>query len=249
MGRMLAGMTTLILLLCGAGTLLAQTAQDDLIEAIKKGRGETVEAMLVAQPELVTADTKGGVSAILLAVYYRHPEIAEIFVSYGAQLTMAEACAMGKVDRIAGFLKENPASANERSPDGFPVLGMAIFFGHPEAARLLIGAGADVNEVATNSQRVAIIHSAAAAGNVDMVRLLLEKGARVNVVQEGGFTPLHEAAAQGNQAMAELLINAGADLSARTADGQTAADLAQARKHPEMAEWLRSRAGQKSHGG
>jgi ankyrin repeat protein len=233
-------MTTPLLLLCAAAALMAQPPEDDLIDSVKKGRADDVKAMLGAHPELVTAKTKGGVSAILLSVYYRRPEIAAIFVAHGAQLSMAEACATGAADRVAAFLKENSRSVNDRSPDGFPVLGLAIFFGHPDIARLLIDAGADVNEVATNVQKVAIIHSAAASGNVEMVRLLIEKGARVNVVQEGGFTPLHEAAAQDNRAMAELLIKAGADLSARTTNGETAADLALARKHPDMAAWLRS---------
>jgi ankyrin repeat protein len=233
-------MTTLLLFLCAAAALMAQTPQDDLIDAAKKGHADQVKAMLDAHPELVTAKTTGGVSAILLSVYYRHPEIAAIFVAHGAKLSVAEACATGAADRVAEFLKENPQSANDRSPDGFPVLGLAIFFGHRDTARMLIDAGADVNEAATNAQKVAIIHSAAASGNVEMVRLLIEKGARVNVVQEGGFTPLHEAAAQDNRAMAELLIKAGADLTARTTNGETAADLATARKHPGMAAWLRT---------
>ena len=105
---------------------------------------------------------------------------------------------------------------------------------------MLIEAGADVNEAATNATKVAVIHSAAAAANLEIVRLLIEKGAHVNVAQEGGFTPLHEAAAQGNRALAELLIGAGANLAAKTTDGQTATDHADARKHPETAQWLRS---------
>jgi ankyrin repeat protein len=229
-----------ILLLCAGSVLAAQTAADDLLDAVKRGRADQVKAMLDARPELVTAKTAGGVSAILLGVYYRHAEIAEVFVAHGAKLTMAEACSLGKAAQVAAFLKADPASASGRSADGYPVTGMAVFFGHPEIARMLIEAGADVNEAATNATKVAIIHSAAAAGNLEIVRLLIEKGARVNVAQEGGFTPLHEAAAQGNRTMAELLIQAGADLAAKTTDGQTAADIADARNHAEMAQWLRS---------
>ena len=233
-------MTIWILLLCAGSVLAAQTSADDFMDAVKKGHADQVKAMLDARPEVVTAKTAGGVSAILLAVYYRYAEIADIFVAHGAKLTMAEACSLGKADQVAAFLKADPASASSRSPDGYPVTGMAVFFGHPEIARLLIEAGADVNEAATNATKVAIIHSAAAAANLEIVRLLIEKGARVNVAQEGGFTPLHEAAAQGNRALAELLIGAGANLAAKTTDGQTATDLADARKHPETAQWLRS---------
>ena len=233
-------MTTWLLFL-GAAVLVAQTAPDDLVEAAKKGRSEQVKAILDAHPELVTAKTAGGVSAILLAVYYRHPEIAEIFLAHGARLSLAEACSAGKLDQVAAYLKADPASASTRSPDGFPVAGMAVFFGHPEIARLLIEAGADVNAASTNAQKVALIHSAAAAPSIEIVRLLIEKGANVNAVQEGGFTPLHEAAAQGDRTMAEVLLQAGANPSAKTADGQTPADIAAARKHPDLANWLRTR--------
>lgn len=229
-----------MLLLCAVGVLAAETPLDDLIDAAKKGHMDQVKAILDAQPELVTAKTPGGVSAILLAVYYRHPETAEVFVAHGAKLSMAEACSLGKADQVAAYLKSDPKLASDRSPDGYPVTGMAVFFGHPDVARMLIEAGADVNQAATNAQKVAVIHSAVAAPNLDIVRLLIQKGVNVNVAQAGGFTPLHEAAAQGDRAMAELLIQAGADLSARTTDGQTPAEIADARKHPETGDWLRS---------
>jgi ankyrin repeat protein len=218
---------------------MTQISADDLIDAIRKGYGDQVNAMLGAQPELLTAKTSSGVSAIQLAVYYRHPEIAETFLAHGARLSMAEACAMGKTEHVEALLKDDSGRANDWSPDGFPVLGLAVFFDHPDAARMLIEAGADVNAAATNAQKVAIIHSAVASRNFEIVRLLIEKGARVNVVQERDFTPLHEAAGQGNRAMTELLIEAGADPSARTADGHTPADIAEARQHRDMADWLR----------
>src|SRR5580692_3307357 len=100
-------MTTWLLFL-GAAVLVAQTAPDDLIEAAKKGRSEQVKAILDAHPELVTAKTAGGVSAILLAVYNRHPEIAEIFLAHGAKLSLAEACSVGKLDQVAAYLKADP---------------------------------------------------------------------------------------------------------------------------------------------
>ena len=104
---------------------------------------------------------------------------------------------------------------------------------------MLIEAGADVNAAGNNPQKPAIIHSAVAAQNIEIVRLLIEKGAKVNVVQAGGFTPLHEAAATGNRAMTELLLKPGRIKTRGATMEKTPAEFAAARNHPEIAEWLR----------
>ena len=92
-------MTIFPMFLCAAGLLAAQTPTEDLLNAIKDGHGDQVQSMLDARPELVTAKAPSGVSAILMAVYTRHPDIAEMFAARGAKLSMAEACALGRTER------------------------------------------------------------------------------------------------------------------------------------------------------
>ena len=211
--------------------------QNELIAAVQNGNAARVAELLDADRALLTARA-GNVSAILLAIYYEHPEIANLFVERGAELTVAEACAVGDEARALALLDRDPALLERRSDDGFPPLGFAIFFRHPALARTLIERGADVNAPAENTLRVAPLHAAASVGDVETMRLLLDHGADPNASHQLGFTPLHAAAANGNIEMAKLLVARGADRHAKSDDGKDAAALAAERGRGEFVAWL-----------
>ena len=65
------------------------------------------------------------------------------------------------------------------------------------------------------------LHLAAWQGHVDIVRLLLDRGADVNARGDGGRTPLHYAAYWGHLDVVELLIEEGADVTLTTEFGHT----------------------------
>jgi hypothetical protein len=70
------------------------------------------------------------------------------------------------------------------------------------------------------------LHSAAFVGKLELVSLLLEKGADVNAKAKDGTLPLHLAAKRGHVSVAKLLFTKGANLSAKDADGNTPVHLA-----------------------
>lgn len=70
------------------------------------------------------------------------------------------------------------------------------------------------------------LHYAASSPSAEAVRLLLEHGAEVDARAPNGNTPLMLAARWGTEAGVELLVRRGADRTLRNARGQDAADYA-----------------------
>jgi ankyrin repeat protein len=211
----------------------------ELTDAIRAGNVEAVAALVDADPALLSS-RENRVSPLLLALYHGKGDIAQLVVDRGAPVSFGEACALGDLSRVTSMLESDSALLEERSDDGFPPLGLAIFFRHPDVARLLIERGANVSAPAENAMRVAPAHAAAAACDRDTMRLLLERGADANARQQMEYTPLHTAAARGDKEMTLLLLSHGADRTLRGSDGLSAADAARSHGHPEFAEWLES---------
>jgi len=204
---------------------------DELFDAIKRNDAAVVAALLDEDRALLDA-TSHDITPILFAVYHGHPELAELFVARGAQLSPPELAALGDRRALDGDL-------GAYSKDGFPLLGLAIFFGHPGLAREMIERGADVNARARNQAAVMPVHAAAAVRDRATMALLLDRGADVNARQQLGFTPLHSAASGGDAELAELLLARGADPRAKSDDGKTPAEVAAEHGHAELAERLR----------
>ena len=213
-----------------------------LILAIQAGNTGQVEELLLTYPDLSHARHPKGFSAVLWALYNGQPEIAERLVQERSDLDIFEASALGRVERLAELLKEDSQQANSWSADGFHPVGLACFFGQPASVRLLLEHGAAVDTYTNNPIKVMPLHAAAAAGRVDIVRMLLRKGAPVNARQNGDFTALHSAAQNGHLAMLDLLLVYGADLDVRSSEGKSPCDFAIQCGHASVAERLQAAA-------
>ncbi|KAJ3044590.1 hypothetical protein HDV00_001516 [Rhizophlyctis rosea] len=71
---------------------------------------------------------------------------------------------------------------------------------------VLLSAGADVN--GGDGQ---VLHAATQTGNVELVALLLNNGAKINTVLKGGSTVLNETASKDHTDVVKLLVGRGAD--------------------------------------
>ena len=155
-------------------------------------------------------------SDVLDAIYRGDRDEAERLAS-GRDLDVFEAAALGRAGRLRELLAEDPARANAFGDDGFHPLGLACFFGHVAATRLLIEHGADVNALSRNDRiQTAAIHAAAASEAKDeptryeLVKLALDHGADPNLPQGGGFRAIDAARQNGDARIEQLLLDHGA---------------------------------------
>src|SRR5215468_6932718 len=108
------------------------------------------------------------------------------------------------------------ADLESRGARGTTPLMYAAAFGNLQTLQMLLDAGADVN-TRNDLQASALLW---AACQPDKARLLLERGAEVNIQSKQGRTPLMVAAAcAGNAEIVRLMLSKGADAKARDRRG------------------------------
>ena len=159
-------------------------------------------------------------SEILEALYRGDRDRVDELLACQPDLDVFEAAALGRTDRLRELLDEDPSRANAFGADGFHPLGLACFFGHVDAARLLLERDADVNALSRNDRiQTAAIHAAAAseakdeATRYELVKLALDHGADPNLPQGGGFRAVDAARQNGDKRVEQLLLERGASPS------------------------------------
>jgi ankyrin repeat protein len=120
-----------------------------------------------------------------------------------------------------------------KSGNGDNALMIAAFTGNRPAVEALLAKGAEVNRTGWTP-----LHYAAAIGNNDIVRLLLDKSAYIDAESPNRTTPIMMAARDGHILTVKLLLDEGADATLKNDLGMTAIDFARKHNHMDIAEGL-----------
>lgn len=108
------------------------------------------------------------------------------------------------------------------------------------AAALQHGAAIDSLDTRRNPNGRRALNWAAWYNHPWAIRLLVSRGAQVNVANRTGFTPLHHAAEHGSLDAVRELLRLGADRTLPNETGQRPIDVARERGHPSVAALLDS---------
>lgn len=108
-------------------------------------------------------------------------------------------------ENIVRFLLRNGADPDLASENGYRVypLYVAIDSNFEGIAKMLVEAGAEVNVI--QASQMTPLHAAAKNGNIEMLILLLEKGALVDIKNDQGKTASDLAFEKGHQEIAQIL--------------------------------------------
>ncbi len=162
-----------------------------------------------------------------MALLFRHPHAARALADCGARVdNAAHAAGVGRPDLVRAWVR--PGSPPTADPGGLKrfdgstpsdretpevALYFAAIAGEPEIARHLLDAGVDPNALQTHG--MSALHEAAWGGHLDVVRLLVDAGAAVDVREvQFGATPVGWAAhAERRDVVSFLLEDATVDLT------------------------------------
>jgi ankyrin repeat protein len=144
------------------------------------------------------------------ALAFGMSDAARALAQHGARIDLPAAAGLGLTDAAARLLLSADTNARHRA------LSLASQHGHPEIVRLLLDAGEDPNRYnpAGNHPHSTPLHQAVLGGHEAVVRLLVERGARLDIrdtIWQG--TPLGWALHGGGEKreeMAECLRSLGA---------------------------------------
>jgi len=199
----------------------AQSGRDQaLIAAAEFGNLADVERLIREGASVKARDARGR-TALLAATRNDHVAIARALIAAGADVNAKDdiddspylyAGAEGRIEILKMTLA---AGADLKSTNryGGTALIPAAHHGHPEAVRILLGTAIDkdhVNKLGWTALLEAVILGDGGATHTEIVRLLVEAGANVNLADRDGVTPLAHARRRGFGEMARILESRGA---------------------------------------
>jgi ankyrin repeat protein len=208
------------LVLLGSMTAVAQTPADRLLLAATRGDAAGVEAALKAGAPVDVRDGRGR-TALLVATYGNRVEVARALIQAGADVNAKDAIedspflyagAEGQTEILKLTLAAG-ADLSSTNRYGGTALIPAAHHGHVDNVRVLLGTRIDVdhvNRLGWTALLEAVILGDGGTAHTQIVQLLLEHGARSDLADRDGVTPLVHARRRGFNRIADLLAKAGA---------------------------------------
>ena len=199
-----------------AATSMGETA---LMTCARTGSADAVAAFFDHGANNVNAREKShGQTALMWAAAHGYPEVVRALLAHGADVHARSESHLLLVS--LGGRGGEPAEHPQR---GFTPLLFAARQGdqpgRTESARLLLDAGADVNETAPDGASALVVASHSDQGK--FAAFLLERGANPNAAG-AGYTALHAAVLRADLELVKALCGHGADPNIRLTKGSPA---------------------------
>jgi uncharacterized protein len=199
--------TALVVALLQAGAnpnLTLLLGETPLMVASRVGKAAIVEHLLMKGAD-VNARAARGQTALMWAVAQRHPDVVKVLLAKGADVHR-------RSETWSQMMAVPPHGVpiyNKVVPHGGDTaLLFAARSGDLESAKLLVAAGANVNDA--DAWGVSATMLAAHSGFGELLAFLLEQGADPNAAA-AGFAPLHAAIMRRHIGMVTALLTHGAN--------------------------------------
>ena len=216
------GNTAVIEKLLGAGAdteMASESGVTPLMLAARTGKVAAVRALLAHEAKVNAKESDRHQTALMWAVVQQHHEVVQALLERGADVH-----ARTQTRPTMVMLDQGPRRIVKRSPEVGTILEMggstALMFaaqvGDIESAKLLLLAGARVNDTAADGKSPLVM--AVFAGHGAFASYLLEAGADANAA-EAGYSALHAAVLRGNLNVVNALLANGANPNSQITKG------------------------------
>jgi uncharacterized protein len=183
---------------------------NDFFRAVRSDNASGVESLLRRGFDPNTRDERG-LTGLLIAIREPSPRVIQVLLA-------------------SPQTKVEIRNDNDESP-----LMLAAIKGQMDLVKQLIARDADINKPGWTA-----LHYAASSGQVEIMKLLLEKYAFIDAQSPNGTTPLMMAAMYGSPQSVKLLLDEGADPLMKNQQNMTATDFAVQGQRPDAVELLKS---------
>jgi ankyrin repeat protein len=158
-------------------------AAAEIHDAARAGDLAKIEALLTGDPSLVNSLDENQKTPLHLAIEGNHLEVAEFLIRNGADVNAVD------------YTKSTP-------------LHYAAISGRYDEVKLLLDNGAEI-EARNTEERTPLFLASVWGRDLETCRLLIERGAQVNVLDFTGSPPFSNAIFMGNTEIVDLLLDSG----------------------------------------
>jgi len=242
----------------------AYASQKGLLE-----RRMQVASVLLEKGAEIDRSDKFGWTALFVAAESNNRLIAEFLLKHGAKMDVYSAAHLGLKDQVTELLNREQTLQNKPGPGGMTVLSTAASHANREMVRMLIQRGVAVDDTgernsplawAVKSRSVPVaellleagadpdkaklwgspaVSWAARHGDMEMVKLLVEHGVRLDLSSPNINVPLCAAIIGGHEDIVQYLLVKGAKINVgRKVGATTPLQAAVERNQPQIAQYL-----------
>jgi ankyrin repeat protein len=143
----------------------------------------------------------------------------------------------GTVEELKKLIEENKSLVNTPNNAGFSPLIIATYSSNLHVAKYLLNIAEDINY---QSPEGTVLMAAIMRNNIEMVNLLLDKEANIEITNDNGVTPLMLAIQFKNIEIIKLLLKNNANKAAIDKEGKTTFEYAVATKEETIIQLFKN---------
>jgi uncharacterized protein len=184
------------------------SGESAIMTAARTGSADVIRTLAAHGADVNHTEPGHGETALMWAVASQHPDAVRALIEVGASLQARSAVRNRRVQVGQRFSDHDARTTAYMDLGGFTPLLFAARQGDVESAKVLLAAGANVDDTSASGTSALVV--AAHSDQPALALLLLDHGANPDAA-DAGYSALHAAVLRGDRELAKALLAHGAN--------------------------------------